>query len=279
MNYSFLVGTHRSGTTWLGSLIGRLPAVSYWSEPRQVWSYGHYRKVDDVLGKEDAKPEIKNHIRSRFAQYASLRGCDHFVEKTPNNCLRVDFMNEVFPEGKFLLLLRDGRAVLRSTNEIQTRGVTWGRIAERLSEVSIKELPAYLDRVPWVWQRLLGRKLKYWGARPRDWQQWSQSMSPLQVIARQWSDSIMAAKVSFERIPTDRKLILRYEDIVKSPGSELERILNFLEIQDDSKVIENAISSSRPETLLKWRNELSQESLQEVRSIVQPTLETLGYEW
>jgi hypothetical protein len=232
-----------------------------------------------VLHQGDATEPIAKHIRNRFTRYAKANRCDHFLEKTPSNCLRVDFMNTVFPEGKFILLLRDGRAVLRSTDEIQAAGAGWVRMAQRLRESSLKEMPAYLDRLPWIWHKLSNKKLDFWGVRPPGWEEWSDSLTPMQVIAKQWSESILAAKASFDKLPANRKLILRYEDLVADPATQLKNILSFLEIKDGSTVIAHATESCRKEGVPKWRNELSDELLDDVRFIIEPTLLELGYSW
>lgn len=279
MRFSFLVGTHRSGTTWLGNLLSETPNTRYWPEPRQVWSYGHYKRLDDVLRREDATNAITKHIRSRFTRYAEANGCHHFLEKTPSNCLRVDFMNAIFPQGKFILLLRDGRAVLRSTDEIQNAGAGWARMVQRLRESSLKEMPAYLDRLPWIWRKVSNKKLDFWGVRPPGWREWAESLTPMQVIAKQWSESILAAKASFDKLPAHRKLVLRYEDLVADPASQIEIILNFLEIDGAQTVITRATESCRVESVPKWRTELSDELLDEVRHIIEPTLLELDYGW
>ena len=58
MSPIILIGTHRSGTTWLGQVLSRHSSLAYWVEPRYVWSWGNNYKPDDVLTKINAKPRI-----------------------------------------------------------------------------------------------------------------------------------------------------------------------------------------------------------------------------
>ena len=92
-----LVGTQRSGTTWLGDLFALHPRLAYWPEPRHVWTWGNSYKPDDVLTEADARPVVVRHIRSVFERFVRRHGKDRLVEKTPSNCLRVPFVHAVFP--------------------------------------------------------------------------------------------------------------------------------------------------------------------------------------
>ena len=275
----FIVGTHRSGTTWLGSLMASVPGTAYWPEPRQVWVYRNWDKPDDVLLARDATERIKRHIRRRFAEYTRGRGGSRFCEKTPSNCLRIPFMHAVFPEGKFVLLIRDGRAVFRSTDEIQSKGADWNRIWDRIRESSWRELPAYLDRIPWIWRKLIGRRLDFWGVRPPGWQEWPKQLTPAQIIARQWADSVTIAYTAFHELPTNQRLLMRYEDLASDPHRELSRLAEFAEIESADVLNEAGARTVRAGTNQKWRDELSPELLDEIKPILLPTLERLGYTW
>ena len=135
---AILLGTHRSGTTWLGDALSQAPELAYWPEPRQVWVYRNWFRDDDRLTEADATPPIARYIRSRFDRFTRRHSATRFCEKTPSNCLRVPFVREVLPDARFVLIIRDGRAVLRSTQEIHRQGVYYRRILDRLHECDAK---------------------------------------------------------------------------------------------------------------------------------------------
>lgn len=275
----FLIGTHRSGTTWLGGILGTSRDVAYWSEPRQVWGYGNWSLPDDRLLASHATDRIARHIRQRFANYTRRLGRQRFCEKTPSNCLRIPFMHAVFPEGKYLLMLRDGRAVFRSTDEIQKAGADWSRIWARVRESHWREWPAFTDRVKWIWRKLQGKRLDFWGVRPPGWQQWLETLTPNQIIAHQWSAAIAAAVEDFQALPDSQKLLLRYEDLVAEPKATLSRIADFLQLSDHQEIIELAQRSVQGSGSDRWMEELDPQVLQEIRPIIEPTLVRLGYRW
>ena len=274
-----LIGTHRSGTTWLGSLLGGLPGMSYWIEPRQVWTYGNWNKPDDLLLADDVTPEIRKHICQRFSRFVERNSGQRFCEKTPSNCLRIPFIHEVLPSAKIVLLIRDGRAVFRSTEEIQKRGVDWSRIWERVTETSLKELPAYYDRLGWIYRKISGKRLQFWGVRPPGWADWPDQYSSNQILAMQWARSISIAHEHFEQLPDDRRFLLRYEDLLDDPLQPLQQLCEFAQIAESDQLISVARKTVRPESGLKWKRELSDELLEEIRPIMEPVLKRLGYTW
>ena len=275
----FLVGTHRSGTTWTGRLLSQSEEFAYWVEPRQVWSYGNYRKPDDLLTAADASNKIKNHIRQRFEQYAARHNKLRFCEKTPSNCLRLPFMYEVFPEARFILVVRDGRAVFRSTQEIQKKSADWNRILERVRESSWKEIPAFYDRIPWLFRKLIGKPLNYWGVRPPGWRQWLNQHSPDEITALQWSQTINIAFDEFQKLPAEKKLLVRYEELLTDTHHQVERIGNFANVKDVGKLVDKALETVNRKSNSKWQDELSPQLLTSIRPILEPTLEKLGYTW
>lgn len=59
------VGTHRSGTTWMGDEFSRHPDLAYAVEPRHIWSWSHQSLGDDRLTSEHATPKVRPaHSRS-----------------------------------------------------------------------------------------------------------------------------------------------------------------------------------------------------------------------
>ena len=281
MKHGFLVGTHRSGTTWLGGLLSHGPSVAYWEEPRQVWTYRNWRGDSDRLDAADASPAVRRHIRRRFAGFAANRGKDYFVEKTPSNCFRVPFMHAVFPEGKFILLVRDGRGVIRSTDELVAKGPDANRIWSRLTESTVSELPAVAMRLPWLIQKAMGRPMKSWGVRPPGWRDWPDDLDPLQFAARQWAASINAAVAGFETLPEDQKIVVRHEDLVRNAETEMRRLTDFLQLppSDADAVVSRAVDSADPATLQKWRRQWTDAELERIEPLARPTVESLGYDW
>lgn len=277
-----LIGTHRSGTTWLGRSLGASQDVAYWVEPRHVWAYRNWFRPDDSLDESHASDSVVKYIRERFLQFTNAAGKTRFCEKTPSNCLRIPFIQRVFPDARYIFLIRDGRAVFRSTQEIQQGGIGWGRVGQRIRETSWRDLPAFADRLPWMFRKLTGRPLKFWGVRPPGWKEWLKSDSPAVMVAKQWAASITAADEAFASVPPEQVFRIRYEDLTSGDEESLQKMrdmLEFAELSDGSRIAEQLRCSNAQRGEEKWKAEISDKLLEEIRPHLEPTLARFGYRW
>lgn len=274
-----VVGTQRSGTTWLGALFSRHPRLAYWSEPRHVWTWGNAYNADDVLTRADATPRIKAHIRRVFASFVRSSGRERLCEKTPSNCLRIPFVHEVYPEARILLVVRDGRSVIRSTGEIMERGVPGRRLLARARETPIWEWPAYGGQAAsGAARRLLGRPLRFWGPRPPGWREWIDAFAPDVVRAKQWAATITRAVEDGRAIGPGSVFEFRYEDLMADPRPVMRRIVEFCGLDGDD-LVEHAAATVDASRRDKWRASLDAETLELIRPHMEPTLLELGYSW
>jgi hypothetical protein len=137
-NYIFIIGSPRSGTTWLQLLINSHPNVasslelntfsSYlspminsWKKEEHNYKSGKWNKglptliddkefysyVDDFLGNIYQKVLDKN------------PGATHLLDKNPANTLHVDLINQLMPNSKFIHIIRDGRDVVVSWKNVK----------------------------------------------------------------------------------------------------------------------------------------------------------------
>lgn len=274
-----LVGVPRSGTTWMTRLMERRAEIALWSEPRQVWSFGHWFRPDERLEAKDASPRIVRHIRHRFFEYARRRGKPRFCEKTPSNVLRLPFVRAVLPEARIVLIVRDGRSILRSTSEIRERGADWSRIRTKILESRPLDLLSFTDRSVWILDKIRGKPLKYWGVRPPGWREWVASDAPEVAIAKAWAAGIRCAVTDGEAMDPAGFLQIRYEDMTEKPRETMQRVVDFLALADADDLVNQAIADADPDRQNKWRAGLSEEVLAAVRPHMEPTLEWLGYSW
>ena len=110
MDYCFVVGSARSGTSILGELIASHPEVKYIFEAHSIWEIagagindGHRYTADYAT--DDVKEQIRNWFQEQSQSAAMV------VEKNPRNILRVPFIRALFPEAKIIHIVRDGRDV------------------------------------------------------------------------------------------------------------------------------------------------------------------------
>jgi len=282
-----LVGTQRSGTTWLSKVLSEHPDAAFAPEPRPVWVRGNAYKPDDRLTAADATPGIVARIHRAFNTMMREQGKPRLVEKTPSNCLRVPFLRAVYPQARILLVLRDGRSVVHSTADLQMSKGKWRNLLDRAKQMPPQEWPAETGRVlDMVRRRVLGQPMPIWGPRPPGWRQWVRDDHPDIVRAKQWSATILTAyrdaQALIEQAETNGEdpgvLIFRYEDLVSDPGPTLERILAFAELRDDglSQHFAGSVDHAR---FAKRKDANTSEQLERMKPYLEPALIELGYTW
>lgn len=275
-----LIGTNRSGTTWLGSAFAQHPRLAYWPEPRHVWTWGNAYRPDYLLTASDATPKIRRHIRSAIERYVREQGRERLAEKTPSNCLRVGFIHAVLPEARLVVIKRDGRSVLRSTQEIIRGGMPPGKVLSRALRTPIWEWPAYVPRATQALARKVMKKpLDYWGPRPPGWREWLASDPMPVVLAKVWSATIRRAVEDARQLPPGKVLEITYEGLMREPARVIGEVVSFLDLEEPAPVVDYVVKTADASRMGKWREELDAGLLEQVRPHMEPTLNWLGYEW
>jgi hypothetical protein len=227
-----VVGAPRSGTTLLGQLLGAHPALAHIEEPRLTWRYGNDGK-SDMLSPEDARPDVRQHIRGTFAAAVQRARRERLIEKTPSNSLRMGFVDAVLPGCLFVHIIRDATEsvlAIRRFWQQHARGVPKGKLLERLREVNLRRLPYYgrefvRRAMPSPLRGLVRQPV--WGPRIPGIDGLLQDLPLLDVCALQWRMCVEAACAFGRTLPDDRYLEVRLEDL--SP-SLLEKALRFCQL-------------------------------------------------
>lgn len=223
----FLVGCGRSGTTILTRILGRHPNIVALNEARDRWYiinpaideialYGIAGRLDLAAG--DASEGAK--ARRRIIT-APLRrhGSAVVIEKSPSNIFRIPWLRELFPQCRFINLVRDGGAVAASIvalaerndyliSPIARRNQWWG--------LNYCKRDLILDRAASC--GLLSKPPK--ASAP-------ESLDATAAVV-EWIMSIDAAEEAKSTLPPDRFLTVRYEALVADPVCEVGRICDFI---------------------------------------------------
>ena len=277
----FVVGVPHSGTTLVGKLITQDSDIAYLDETNNIWMWGNANRADDVLTEANLNPKISKHIQQKITAQLIQSGKSRICDKTPRNCLRLPFIHAIFPDAKFIHLIRDGRAVMRSLehNFNPPKKVIFSEAKVRLKRVSIFELHLYFHRFGSLFKSLFGNSIGYWGARPPGWSQWIDHYSSYEIAAKQWVETIEIAIQSGRILPPENYLEIHYEKLVNSPYQEIRKITDFADISDSELIVEYSKQIINPDPFSKWRSILNSSTLAEVREIMEPTMNKLGYDW
>jgi hypothetical protein len=251
-----LLGNFRSGTTLLQRVIARHPDVVEYYEPVGLWLYADPARSHDEFDESDATERVKKYVRGHFLKYQREHGDRTIIEKTPHNILRLPYVRAIFPEARFLYIVRNPLSFVSSVEMKWQRPAGLGRLLKRARSTPVTQLPHYLKPLlAQQWHnRIRGRKyLSVWGPRYKGIQEDVESEDLLTVIARQWARAASKAERDLSLFDEGQVLKLRYEDFVASPVDYLQRICLHCGLRMTEDMAEYARSIVRTDRQDKWR--------------------------
>lgn len=194
----------------------------WWSE---IGKQGKPRGLVQGISKEQLSIAIENFeiyfsvdkVRASRALFYELSNAQiskpqikYFADSTPVNMMQSDLIYKIFPNGKFINIIRDGRDVALSVSKEK-----WG------------------PNDPY---------------KALDW----------------WANRIVVANHSLKKVRDKDQMQLRLEDlIINNRNAEYQRVLNFLEIDDDDLTREYFETQMLPEHMSKgeWQQEVKNPDL------------------
>jgi hypothetical protein len=241
--FAFVLGTGRCGSTLVHEVIARHPDAGFVSNvedrfplPQWAgrWNNDIYRRVPHGLTRkgslrfapseayhmldrkvspalstpvrdlvaEDVTPWLESRMRRFFEGRARVQGKPLFLHKF-TGWPRSGFLRRIFPDARFVNVIRDGRAVANS-----------------------------FLQMPW-WRGYRGPSDWGWGPLPDEYQQiWEDSERSFAVLAGlEWRLLMDAFDVARALVPEGQWLDVRYEDFVAEPRRWTEEILGFLNLE------------------------------------------------
>jgi len=241
----FIIGTGRSGTTILGILMSIHKNVGFLNEPKALWHsilpfedvIGSYTRAQAKyrLDETDASLGVIRNAHRLFGAYLWTVRSGRLVDKYPELVFRVPFVKAIFPDAKFIFLVRNGWDTCSSIEKWSKRlGVNqtgethdWWGVDNRKWNLMLDELvvpdPIFsgiLDDV---------RKLS----------------SHTDMAAVEWIVT-MREGIRRKKQNPDCIHLIRYEDIIEKPRESLSTLLRFAELDDDPIFLSYAEKVLRP---------------------------------
>jgi len=275
-----IIGAGRSGTNMLRDALCKVSGFSTWDcdEINPIWRHGNTNHPDDLFGEEQVTPEIKSYLRSKFvAQWKRLGKPEYLVEKTCANSLRVSFIASIFPEAKFLYIVRNGEDVTASASK-RWRG-----------EMEIPSLPYYISKIRntpisdlphYGWRFIqsradiyLGKKehMSFWGPQFPGLKDLPQDTPLMELCAEQWASCVSSSDKSFAKLSADTWMKVRYEDFVATPKPSMKSVFEFLKIELSDQQLDKSVSDISPRSVGKARKS-NNEFTEKVHEILAPSL-------
>jgi hypothetical protein len=253
----FIIGAARSGTTFLGDCIGRIPEVTYHHEPPATKAGGRY-VYEGLWGPRRSRWFFR--LVYRWLVRVELDGDLRFAEKTPTNIFLIPFLSSTFPDAQFVHIIRDGRDAASSHMH-----KPWLRAEDAWS--GEREPGGYLHG-PWP---------KFW-VEPGRREDFTRT-SDARRMAWAWRRYTETGLREGPALGPDRYHELRYEDLVRQPLDEGERVLDFLGIRAKRSrdLFLTAAQRADDSSVGTWRSTFYPSELAEIDAEAGPLLRQLGY--
>ncbi len=239
----FIVGSPRSGTTFLAGVLGAQPGLVDLGELKPLKA-AIPRLVE--LPEDEALARFRK-IHERVRQLALVRHL-RSVEQTPETAFVLPAALRAYPHARAIHLVRDGRDVVSSLLE---RGwLSAGRPGRDDAGLRYGDYPRF-----WVEP---DRAEEFMNASDATRAAWA------------WRSYVTAA----QRGDT-RTLELRYETLVADPPAAAKRIASHLGLDETSLM--SALAGARDTSVGRWRRDLTAEQLADVEREAGFLLDELGY--
>lgn len=230
-----ILGAARSGTKLMRSLVAKgsgLAEVSY--DVNYLWRIGSENAPHDALAASDLSDETVARIRQEIARAAGVAaGSYDFVEKTVSNILRIPYVLKVFPEARFVVVIRDGRDVAESALRCWSERPSVGYLLTKAASFPWTKCFGYAKRAATgAVARAMGKgESAIWGPHYPGIEVDLAHHDLLEVCARQWAACMDAYAASRHRLAPGRFIEIHYEDLVEAPEEEAERLAEFLKTE------------------------------------------------
>lgn len=210
------------------------------------YAYGFSEPCRDLL-RTDVSTRVKKQLRSAFA--ATLSPRRHRLLLKITGWCRLGYLNEVFPDARFIHMMRDGRAVASSLLHVGFWRGWYGPQGWRAGLLSAED------------QAL--------------WESYDRSFAALAAI--EWRIQMRALEAARQQLDPARFLEVKYESFCDQPMATFEQVLRFAELPS-SPALEQAVKAAKiKSTSNRWRDDLAPNQQVILDDLLRDDLVRYGY--
>ena len=275
-----IIGAGRSGTNILRDSICALRGFETWpcDEINYIWRHGNVGHPTDRFTDAEARNSVRTYITEEFEKLERKTGANYVVEKTCANSLKIPFINSIFPDARFIYLVRNGYDVASSAKQRWTASLELKYIFAKAKYIPFADIPYY------GW-RYLGNRLKklfskenrlaFWGPIYPGMMEDLKTHSLLQVCSKQWRECAVTAYKDLSALDKSRVHCLTYEQFVSDPVAEMKKVMQFIGEDFSDDELASAISDVSPRSIGNYRKYISQEELDSIADLIEPTMDSI----
>ncbi len=214
-------------------------------EGSRIWCWHFPDRDHDRVTAEDVTEEARAFYRAVVQRHTDrFDGAERFLEKRPQNSLRIPYIEEIFPRATFIHLIRDGRAVTSSM---------------------LKRRQANPDD-------------EWFGVKPPGWRATLDSPVVAQC-AWEWATSLEIILQDLAASTSQRTIEVRYEELTEDAHGTVERVIDALGLTTGAvgASVEPYLDQLENRNH-KWRDQLDDKQRAQLQDAAGAMLDRLGYE-
>ena len=228
----FIVGTGRSGSTILGKVLSMHRDIGFLNEPKALWYTifpeedvnGHFSRGPALyrMGAHDVTPSIQQAAHRLFGTYLAITGSRRVLDKNPEVVFRIPFVKTIFPDAKFIFLVRNGWDTISSIT-------TWSRRYGKQVNGDIEDWWGVNQR---KWRFLVEQLVTTEPLLSQSYEQIKTFTRHEDMAAVEWVLTMQEGLRMMGSLP-DSIFLVRYEEVTAHPKKALQKLLAFCELPDD----------------------------------------------
>lgn len=264
-NIVWIFGTGRSGSTWLGSLMGDYEGHAMWHEPYvgeifgsayYVRAWGRQHERESYIMSRPYKDVWLNSMRNFVLDGADARFPDVeglLVIKEPHGSIAAPLLMEALPESRMIFLVRDPRDVVSSRLDAHRKGSWTSKLTGNNEEtLADKDPDAFAE-----------------------------------AAANLYLKDMEKSKEAYDAFE-GRKSLVKYEELRYDTFGELKRIYSELAIPVEDEILRRVVEKHAWENIPEnrkglgkshrkalpggWREDLTPEQVRRVERVTAPLL-------
>lgn len=225
----FILGTGRSGTHWIGYILGDHPEVYTTIEKEPIFSYSTQMALNPNL-RPELFPELVKLYKKEFKNMKSQK---YYLDKSHPNLWLAEALNNIFPNAYFIAMKRNPYATISSM--IKHKGVL------------IWQNNYYKYPLPNNFLGIKGDIISEY-----------ENLSIETQCALRWKSHVEKIENLKGKL-NSKLLVLNYEELINNTKNELKKIKEFLKMEENIP-----FPKVKSDSLNKWKKNLTKEQIRNI---------------
>ena len=265
-----IIGAPRSGTNILRDTLVEFNDVCTWpfDETNFLWKKGHKINENDELSIDQLSKDKILYVKKEFKKISRKNKSNTVIEKTCANSLRVPYIDKILPNAKFIFIYRNPIDAIVSIESKWKKGLNFKMVVKKIPWFNIIYLLKFITYKLFFKLFYIRDQYSRWGPMIKDIDEIIKKNNSYIIATLQWKKCFQVAKKDLEALNKNRVFNLRYEDFVNNPSEWLIKILNFMNISYEDKLIITATANINKKSIGKGKKNLTDEQLAEINKIL-----------